>query len=80
MTILEKKTRLSVWKASDIVVGQVLAGYFILTKLSTLGNVSNAAHILHKIFIMGLAGNIVFRTSDWGILTLELLNYKSIMA
>ena len=59
----KQKASFHVREACDIVVGEIFAGLLIIAELSAFLDITYSTDILHKIFRMGNAGDIVFRTT-----------------
>ena len=64
IAVFKQKASFTVREAGDIVVGEIFAGLLIMAELSAFINITYSPDILHEIFRMGNAGDIVFRTSD----------------
>ena len=60
----KQKASFHVREACDIVVGEIFAGLLIIAELSAFVDITYSIDIVHEIFRMGNASNIVFRTSD----------------
>ena len=64
IAVFKQKASFTVREAGDIVVGEIFAGLLIIAELSAFVDITYSIDIVHEIFRMGNASNIVFRTSD----------------